>query len=58
MENLDNDIRNVISTLEGLEIKSTYENMNRLLGCMQVLERVRDELKVISAKETKGDKDE
>ena len=32
MENLDNDIGIVISTLEGLEIKSTYENMYRLLS--------------------------
>lgn len=37
-------IQNVITTLEGLEIKSTYENMDRLLGCMQVLANVRDEL--------------
>lgn len=38
-------IQAVISTLEGLDIKSTYENMDRLLGCMQTLKKIRDELK-------------
>ena len=38
------DIQIVISTLEGLEIKSTYENMDRLLGCLQLLAKIRDEL--------------
>ena len=42
---LKQDIQNVISTLEGLDIKATYDNMNRLLGCMQVLANVRDALK-------------
>ena len=42
--NLKQDIQNVISTLEGLDIKSTYDNMNRLLGCLQVLANVRDAL--------------
>ena len=42
---LKQDIQNVITTLEGLDIKSTYDNMNRLLGCMQVLANVRDALK-------------
>ena len=38
------EIQRVINTLEGLDIKPTYDNMNRLLGCMQVLAAVRDEL--------------
>lgn len=37
-------IQAVINTLEGLDIKSTYENMNKILGCMQVLAGIRDEL--------------
>jgi len=37
-------IQKVINTLEGLDIKPTYDNMNRLLGCMQVLANVRDNL--------------
>lgn len=38
-------IQNVITTLEGLQITSTYGNMDRLLGCMQLLARIRDELR-------------
>ena len=44
MEQLAAKIQVVISTLEGLNIKSTYENMNRLLGSMQALEEIKDEL--------------
>jgi len=44
MEQLAAKIQVVISTLEGLNIKSTYENMNRLLGSMQALEAIKDEL--------------
>lgn len=40
-------IQAVISTLEGLDIKSTYENMDRLLGCMQTLEKVKDALREV-----------
>ena len=40
-------IQNVITTLEGLEIKATYNNMDRLLGCMQVLAKIRDELREV-----------
>lgn len=39
-----NKIQAVINTLEGLDIKSTFENMNKLLGCIQALAEVRDEL--------------
>jgi hypothetical protein len=38
------EIQKVINTLEALDISPTYANMNRLLGCMQVLARIRDEL--------------
>ena len=38
-------IQNVITTLEGLEIKATYNNMDRLLGCMQLLAKIRDGLR-------------
>lgn len=40
-------IQAVISTLEGLDIKSTYENMDKLLGCMQTLAKVRDALREV-----------
>lgn len=42
-----NMIQAVIRTLEGLDIKSTYSNMDKLLGCMQTLEKIRDELKEV-----------
>lgn len=41
---LAQDIQNVIGTLESLNIPSTYDNMNKMLGCMQCLAHVRDEL--------------
>ena len=44
MKEQANMIQMVISTLEGLDIKSSYENMDRLLGCMQTLAKVRDAL--------------
>ena len=47
MEKLANDIQRVINTLEGLDIKSTFDNMNRLLGSLQVLATVRDQLQEV-----------
>lgn len=32
-----NKIQAVIATLEQLNIPATYDNLNRLLGCLQVL---------------------
>ena len=45
MEQMVNDIQAIISTLESLNITPTYDNMSKLLGCMQVLEGIRDKLK-------------
>lgn len=39
-----NLIQAVINTLGSLDIKSTYDNMDKLLGCMQMLAKVRDKL--------------
>lgn len=50
MEELTNKIQAVINTLEGLDIKSTFDNMNKLLGCQQTLADVRDELKRMEVK--------
>lgn len=44
MKEFAEKIQAVINTLEGLDIKSTYDNMNKILGCMQVLAGIRDEL--------------
>lgn len=42
MEN--NDLRNsleaVIKTLECVEIKATYDNLDKMLGCQQVLRTI------------------
>ena len=37
---MDQQIRNVMATLQTLDIKPTYDNMNKLLGCLQVLDNV------------------
>ena len=50
MEEMVTRIQSVINTLEGLDIRSTYENMDRLLGCLQVLAKIRDDLKEKEAK--------
>ena len=41
---LSADIQRVINTLEELNIKSTFDNMNKLLGSLQVLADVRNQL--------------
>jgi len=45
-----NDTQRVINTLEGLNITSSFDNMNRLLGSIQVLGGIRDMLADISGK--------
>lgn len=37
-------VQAVINTLQGLDIKASYENMDKLLGCLQMLAKVRDAL--------------
>lgn len=44
MRNIANTIQAVINTLEQLDIKSTFDNTNKLLGCFQALGGVRDDL--------------
>lgn len=44
MRNMANTIQAVINTLEQLDIKSTFDNTNKLLGCFQALGGVRDDL--------------
>lgn len=46
-------IQAVINTLETLDIKSTFDNTNKMLGCFQVLAEVRDAIK--SVEEVKPD---
>lgn len=44
MNEILNKIQAVINTLEGLEIKSNRNTMMQLLGCMKILEDVKNEL--------------
>lgn len=37
-------IQIVINTLQDLDIKSTFNNMNRLMGAIQTLAKLRDEM--------------
>ena len=37
-------IQNIIATLQELDIKSTYDNMNKLMGCLQRLADIRDKI--------------
>lgn len=40
-------LQRVMNTLQDLDIKSTFDNMNKLLGCLQTLAEVRDSLSQI-----------
>ena len=53
MKHIADDLQKIINTIEGLDIKSTYDNMNRLLGCLQLLIKDRDELLAHDAEEKK-----
>lgn len=44
MNEMANKIQAVINTLQGLDIKSTFDNTSKLFGCYQVLAEVRDAL--------------
>lgn len=57
MNELAEKIQIVINTLEALHMPSTFENVNHLLGCYQLLIGVRDALAETPAaeKEETGD---
>lgn len=44
MKELAGKVQIVINTIQDLDIKSTFSNMNRLMGAMQTLAGIRDEL--------------
>ena len=50
-------IQMVINTLELLDMKSTYDNTNRMLGIYQTLVAVRDDLTTKEAEEDAGEAD-
>lgn len=41
---MPDQIQAVINTLQELEIKATYGNLDRLLGCIQVLNKVKEQM--------------
>ena len=41
MNEIVGNLQLVINTLQELDIKSTYDNLNRLLGSIQVLDRIK-----------------
>ena len=44
MDELANKIQIVINTIQDIDIKATFDNMNRLMGALQTLTQIRDEL--------------
>lgn len=53
-----NKLLSVINTLQGLDIKSTYDNMNRLLGCIQALDDIAQRLSENPVANVKKEEDE
>ena len=51
MNELANRIQVAINTLQTLEIKATFDNMNHMMGAIQALAMVRDELEKMSKAE-------
>jgi len=41
---MPDQIQAVINTLQELDIKATYGNLDRLLGCIQVLNKVKEQM--------------
>ena len=47
MMNLSVKIQMVIDTIQGVEIKATRDNVDRILGCIQLLESIQDDARNI-----------
>lgn len=47
MNEMADKIQMVMNTIEQMNITATYDNMNRLLGCLQALAGVRDNLRTL-----------
>ena len=45
----------VINTLQELDIKTTYSNLDKLLGCIQVLDRIKNDLQEKQSKPAEPD---
>lgn len=54
MNDLTTCVQAVIDTLQDLDIKSTFNNLNRLMGAMQMLFRIRESLQGQAKKDTES----
>ena len=57
MKELAGKVQIVINTIQDLDIKSTFSNMNRLMGAMQTLAGIRDELEKVAEDRNDGNAD-
>lgn len=55
MNDLAEKIQVVMNTIQDLDIKSTFDNMNHLMGVLQALASIRDELKDVPVLEVSED---
>ena len=55
MNDLAEKIQIVMNTIQDLDIKSTFDNMNHLMGVLQALASIRDELKDVPVLEVSED---
>lgn len=55
MNELAEKIQVVMNTIQDLDIKSTFDNMNHLMGVLQALASIRDELKDVPVLEVSED---
>ena len=55
MNDLVERIQVVMNTIQDLDIKSTFDNMNHLMGVLQELSRLRDDVKKIKVAEVSED---
>lgn len=58
MNDLVERIQVVMNTIQDLDIKSTFDNMNHLMGVLQELARIRDEVQKIKVAEASEAKDQ
>lgn len=48
-DTMADDIQKVIDTLQTLNIPATFNNLNHLLGCLQLLAEIRDKMRAQEA---------
>lgn len=42
---MEENLKLLLNTLQSLEIKSTESNLSKLLGCIQLIQQMQEELK-------------